>query len=138
MLIEVYMLAVENSEGSFQLANHKPGSVDMPLCFSESHAEFMFQFAEQKTDCSVGDKILLLKGRIDMTAFTDSQNFSMDFIHKLYTEQSLSNWQVLKEREAECSDSDLYRNKVMAELNRHHIELLNNKGGLSGVNQGIN
>jgi len=138
MLIEVYMLAIENSEGSFQLANHKQGSVDMPLCFSESHAEFMFQFAEQKADYSVGDMILLLKGCIDMTAFSDSQNFSMDFIHKLYTEQSLSSWKVLKKREAECSATDLYRNKVMAELNRHHVELVNNRGWFSGVNQGIN
>lgn len=135
MLIEVYMLAIAKSEDEFQLANQKQGSVDMPLCFSESHAEFMLQFAEQKIDYQVGDTILLLKGSIDMTAFSDSQNFSMDFIHKLYTEQSLSNWQVLKTKEAECSASDLYRTKVMAELNRHHMDLLEKRGWFSAVSQ---
>ncbi|OMH25849.1 hypothetical protein [Motiliproteus sp. MSK22-1] len=116
MHIPTYVLAVKKPLGELKLAKGRRSPFDLPVCFDEKYANFLFEFCESRVCCDENDEIQLLKGNFDISDIDQDHLFVDSFKNKLKEVQDFSRWQLVKCKKATSEYSDDYRKRLSLHL----------------------
>ncbi len=111
MLQDIYVLTRWNSQGELNLASH-PKRMELPIYFSQSQAEYFFNFAETRIACRPGEEVVLLKGQVPIDSLTDG----FDLMRLISQGADLKEWEVVSSKKAVDPRSQNYRSKVVEDL----------------------
>ena len=120
MRIPTYVLAVKKPLGKLSLAKGKRTPFDLPVCFDEKYANFLFEFCESRVCCEENDEIQLLKGDFDISDINQDHLFVDSFKNRLKEIDDFSQWQLLKCKKAASENSDDYRRRLSLHLQERH------------------
>ena len=111
MLQDIYVLTKWNIEGELNIASNN-SRTELPIYFSQSQAEYFFNFAETRITCLPGEEVVLLKGQLDVASLSDGY----DLLKVVSNSEQLKQWKVIAKKEAVDPRSPNYRSKVIEDL----------------------